>query len=291
MNFKVTSESSLLDFLLKEFRTASKTTVKSRIAHGNVRVNGKMATNPAVNLKPGDEVEYIRQAAPVNKIRPPFPVIFEDDFLVVAEKPAGLLTVGERGTGGTSFYQQMLLWIREKSDNRERLFVVHRLDREVSGLLIMAKSERVQEILKETWLNTKKLYYALVEGSPQNEQGTIRSWLAEGREQKVFSVKNREGAKLAITHYKTLDKTDDYTLLEVELETGRKNQIRVHLSEMGCPVVGDRRYGADARYLRRIRLHAYYLSIPHPETGRMVEFKSKMPKGFLKLNPENEKYK
>lgn len=289
---KLTSSAAipLLEFLFAEFRTASRTTVKNRIVHGNVRVNGKMVTNPAILLKPGDEVEYLRQAPQVSKIRAPFPVLYEDEYLLVAEKPAGLLTVGERGTGGTSFYQQMLRWVREKSDNRERLFVVHRLDREVSGLLLMAKNEQVQERLKDNWQNTKKLYYALVEGNPEKDSGTLRSWLAEGRDQKVFSVKQREGAKLAITHYKTMDKTEGYSLLEVELETGRKNQIRVHLSEMGCPVVGDRRYGADARFIRRIRLHAFYLSVTHPETGKLLEFKSKMPKGFLRLNPENEQY-
>lgn len=113
----------------------------------------------------------------------------------------------------------------------------------------------------------------------------------EGKDQKVFSVQKPEGAKLAVTHYRVLDKTEDYSLLEVHLETGRKNQIRVHLAGMGCPVVGDRRYGANARFERRIRLHAFYLSFPHPKSGTLKEFKSKMPKSFLILKPENEKYK
>ncbi|MFH1438392.1 MAG: RNA pseudouridine synthase, partial [Pseudomonadota bacterium] len=116
-------------------------------------------------------------------------------------------------------------------------------------------------------------------------------WLAEGNNRKMFSGRVSEKSKLAITHYKIMDKNPGYTLLEIELETGRKNQIRVHLSEMGCPVVGDWKYGADDRYKRRIRLHAYYLSINHPATEVPLEFKSKMPKGFLVLKPENEKYK
>jgi 23S rRNA pseudouridine1911/1915/1917 synthase len=282
---------SLADLLFEEFKTASKTTVKSRIVHGNVRVNGKMATNPSVLLKPGDVVEYIRQAAPVSKIKPPFPVLYEDEFFLIAEKPAGLLSAGERGLGGTSFYQQLLGWIKEKSDGRERLFIVHRLDREVSGLLIFAKSEEIQERFKSHWKEAKKFYYALVEGSPPKEEGTIRSFLTEGHDQKVFSTKSQDGAKLAITHYKVMDRAEGYTLLEVELETGRKNQIRVHLSELGCPVVGDRRYGADARFERRIRLHAFYLAFRHPETEVPVEVKSRMPKGFLVMREEDEKYK
>jgi 23S rRNA-/tRNA-specific pseudouridylate synthase len=193
--------------------------------------------------------------------------------------------------GGTSFYQQLLGWIKEKTDGKERLFTIHRLDREVSGLLIFAKSERIQEKMKAEWKDVRKLYYALVEGSVKKDSGTIRSWLAEGKDQKVYSVRSPEGAKLAVTHYRVMDRTEGFTLLEVELETGRKNQIRVHLSEMGCPVVGDRRYGADDRYERRIRLHAFFLSFRHPVTEQLMELKSRMPKGFLVLREGDEKYK
>jgi 23S rRNA pseudouridine1911/1915/1917 synthase len=291
MKVKITKETTLLEHMLGEFQSASKTTVKQKIVHGNVRVNGKMVTNPAVMLKAGDAVEYVKQAVKINKVKPPYQVLFEDDAILVAVKPAGLLTIGDRGLGGTSFYQQMQAYVKENSKGRERLFVVHRLDREVSGILLFAKSEALQEQIKNHWMDTKKLYYALVEGQPTEDKGTIRSWLVEGHDQKVYSVKIEEGAKLGITHYRVMDRTPDYALLEVELETGRKNQIRVHLSEMDCPVVGDRRYGADAQYERRIRLHAYYLSIRHPVTGNLIDFKSKMPKGFLELKPGDEKYK
>ncbi|MFZ4522377.1 MAG: RluA family pseudouridine synthase [Bacteroidales bacterium] len=291
MKIKITEETTLLEHLLGELQSASKTTVKNKIVHGNVRVNGKMVTNPAAMLKVGDAVEYVKQVVKINKVKPPYQVLFEDDAILVAVKPAGLLTIGDRGLGGTSFYQQMQAYVKENSKGKERLFVVHRLDREVSGILLFAKSEKLQEEIKNHWMDTKKLYYALVEGQPKEERGTIRSWLVEGRDQKVYSVKIEEGAKLGITHYRVMDRTPDYALLEVELETGRKNQIRVHLSEMGCPVVGDRRYGADSQFERRIRLHAYYLSIRHPVTGNLIDFKSKMPKGFIELKPADEKYK
>jgi 23S rRNA pseudouridine1911/1915/1917 synthase len=284
-------ECKLIELLTEEFKTASKTTVKQLITHGSVKVNGKMVNNPAQVVKPGDKVEYFREQRMQSKVKPPYPVYFEDDSILITEKPAGLLTIGDKGLGGTSFYKIMLDFVKEKSKGKERLFVVHRLDREVSGLLLFAKSEELQQKIKEGWRDAKKLYYALVEGTPPEEKGTIRSWLVEGRDQKVYSVKIQEGAKLGITHYRVMDKTPDFTLLEVELETGRKNQIRVHLSEMDCPVVGDRRYGADATYDRRIRLHAFYLSVIHPVTGRLIEAKSKMPKGFLVLKPQDEKYK
>jgi len=285
------TEISLTDLLFGEFKTASRTTVKSRIVHGNIRVNGKMANNPAIMLKAGDTVEYLKQVVRPSKIKPPFPVIYEDDSILVAEKPPGVLTIGDKGLGGSSFYKIMQDYVKEKSKGKERIYIVHRLDREVSGILLMAKSEEIQEKIKEQWYATKKLYYALVEGKPDEEKGSVRSWLSEGRDQKVFSVNVQEGAKLGITHYRVMDKTPDYSLLEVELETGRKHQIRVHLSEMGCPVVGDRKYGADARYERRIRLHAFYFAFNHPVSGNPMEFKSKMPKGFLSLKPADEKYK
>jgi len=291
MKIKIKQEISLTGLLLQEFRDASKASVKNLISHGCIQVNGKMVTNPSTVIKPGDNVEYIRRKKPQTKVKAPFPVIFEDEVILVVEKPPGLLTIGDKGIGGTSFYKIMLDHVKEKSKGKERIFIVHRLDREVSGLLVFAKSEKIQQKLKDKWQQSKKMYYALVEGHPPNETGTIQTWLVDGKDQKVVSVREQEGAKLAITHYKILDKTEDYSLLEVQLETGRKNQIRVHLSGIGCPVVGDRRYGADARFERRIRLHAFYLSFPHPETGIHIEFKSKMPKIFLILKPENEKYK
>lgn len=291
MKVKAKKETSLLEHILEELKTASKTTVKNKIVHGNVRVNGKMVTNPAVIVKLGDSVEYVKQVVKINKVKPPYQVLYEDDAILVAIKPAGLLTIGDRGLGGTSFYQQMLAYVKENSKGKERLFVVHRLDREVSGILLFAKSEKLQEEVKNHWMDTKKLYYALVEGQPKEDKGTLRSWLVEGNDQRVYSVNVQEGAKLGITHYRVIDRTPDFALLEVELETGRKNQIRVHLSEMDCPVVGDRRYGADATFERRIRLHAFYLSIRHPVTGKLIDFKSKMPKGFLTLKAGDEKYK
>jgi len=291
MKIKVGQEISLIGLLHQEFRDASRTSVKKLISHGSIKVNGKMTTNPSVLVEPGDEVEYIKRQKPQTKIKAPFPVIFEDAEIFVAEKPAGLLTIGDKGLGGTSFYKIMLEFVKEKSKGEERIFIVHRLDREVSGLLVFAKSGEIQQKLKDNWGQSKKMYYALVEGHPPEESGTIKTWLMDGKDQRVVSVQEQDGAKYAITHYRILDKTEEFALLEVQLETGRKNQIRVHLSGMGCPVVGDRRYGADARFERRIRLHAFYLSFPHPMTGIQTEFKSKMPKNFLVLKPENEKYK
>jgi RluA family pseudouridine synthase len=291
MKRRIDKEASLLDCVLGMLGTASRTSVKQIISNGMVKVNGRMVTNPANVLRPGDIVDYEKKSFQVSKIRPPHPLIFEDHEILVSEKPPGLLTIGNKGTGGTSFYQQMSAWVKEKSKGKEQLFIVHRLDREVSGLLLMAKSEVVREKLKENWMGVVKRYYALVQGEPPQDSGTIRTWLAEGADQRVYSTRNEQEGKLAITHYTVMDRTPGFTLCEITLETGRKNQIRVHLSDLGCPVVGDRRYGAVDRFERRIRLHACYLAFKHPVTGKWMEIKSKMPKSFLVLNPENEKYK
>jgi 23S rRNA pseudouridine1911/1915/1917 synthase len=291
MQVKVTKESTLSTLLLEEFKTASRSMVKKIILHGSVTVNGKKINIPGTLLKPGDIVEYIKFKAQPGSSNAPFPVIFEDESLLVVEKPAGILTHAEKGTMGTSLYKEMLEYIKERSKGKERIYVVHRLDREVSGIVLFAKSEQLQEKIKADWRKTTKRYWALVHGSPKEETGTLESWLIEGRDQKMISVKQNEDAKQAITHYKTSKKLGGLTLLDVELETGRKNQIRVQLSEIGCPVVGDWRYGSKDNVKRRIRLHAYYFNMNHPVTGQLIEFTSRMPKGFMTLGEKEEKYK
>ena len=282
---------TLLELLLAEFGSASKTTVKKIISHGNIRINDLVERNPSTKVTPGEKVEYIKERPDEKKDASPFPVLYEDRDLLVTVKPPGLLIYGDRGTGGTSLYKILSDFVKEKSEGKERLFVVHRLDREVSGIVLFAKRERVQQELKNHWNQVTKKYYALVEGKPDEKSGTIRTYLAEDSKQRVRSVKDQEGAKLAITHYMVLKELPEHTLLEITLETGRKNQIRVHLSEMGYPVVGDRRYGADATFIRRIRLHASLLAFQHPVTKDKLKYSQPIPKGFLSLKESDEKYK
>ena len=149
MKTAVTSEMTLLDHLKVVFQNAKKTTVKQWITHGNIKVNGSMVTNPSELVHPGAIVEYNRQEVRIGRVKPPYPVLYEDNLILVAEKPAGLLTVGSKDTGGTSFYKIMQLWNKENSRWKERLFIVHRLDREVSGILVFAKSEVIQQKIKK----------------------------------------------------------------------------------------------------------------------------------------------
>lgn len=185
----------------------------------------------------------------------------------------------------------------------EVAYTIHRLDREVSGILLFAKTEKAQLALKENWAKVEKYYYALVEGTPPKTKGIIRSWIREDHKQKMYSLPIPVGAdvtiaspapeidaKLAITHYELIEEYDGCSLLRVQLETGRKNQIRLHLSDLGCPIIGDRKYGADATYKRQVRLFAYALNFPHPTTGKMIRIELPMPKTFLVLGNGHETY-
>ncbi len=291
MKIRPTEKISLIDLLMKEFRDASRSSVKKMIQHGNLKVNGKTVTNPVTLLDPGDEAEYTRYRMTANTQGSPFPVLFEDEYLIFVEKPAGLLTYGERGTVGTSVYREVLGYLQERSKGKERIFVVHRLDKEVSGILLFAKSEEIQQKIKENWKETEKLYYALVEGRPRIPEDTLRHWLKETNTQKMYITQESPESKLAVTQYRTLKEMESHTFLEIRIETGRKNQIRVQLAAIGCPIVGDRKYGSRDKYKRQIRLHAFSFSFSHPVTGEPLKIESRLPHSFLKLNEKDEHYK
>jgi 23S rRNA pseudouridine1911/1915/1917 synthase len=291
MEIKAKKDSLLLDLLLEEFKSASKTRIRKMLKYEMVRVNGKAICRADFAVKAGQQVEYVKKKLRDKIVQAPIPIIFEDDYLLVSEKPPGLLTYGQKGTGGTSAYRILKDFLKQRTCGRQQVYVVHRLDREVSGLVLFAKDPKIQQQIKANWKGTKKLYYGLVEGRPENEAGTLRSWLKEGPGRRMAAVDKPEGAKLAVTHYRVLKKLPGCTLLEIEPETGRKNQVRVHLAGLGCPLVGDRRYGASDEVVRRIRLHAFYLGLIHPVTGRFVEFISPMPRAFLVLGDKDEVYK
>ena len=292
MKIKVNEEGLLSMLLEKEFHTASRTSIRKMLKHGQIKVNGKVAVRADTPVMPGDEIEYLRTMRPPKTDNAPYRTVFEDEHILVSDKPAGVLTIGyTKDQGESSFYREWLQYVRERSKGKERLYIVHRLDREVSGLIVFAKTEEVQKSLKDNWHMNTKLYYAYVEGIPPKSIGKISGYLAEGPKEKMFSYQDPERGKLAVTNYRIMKEFPGHALLEVSLETGRKNQVRVQLAEIGCPIVGDRRYGAKDKFLRRIRLHAFHLGFVHPVSGQKVEFHSPMPKGFTILKEADEKYK
>jgi 23S rRNA pseudouridine1911/1915/1917 synthase len=280
---------TLIEFLTEQYPDSPRTRIKKLLQSGNIKINDKPITHHSYILKPGDVVEINREAAKASKAGLPFAVLYEDQDVIVIDKPAGYPT---SSTDGSLSIQDILSeFLKSQSKGRTRAHVVHRLDKEVSGILLFAKSEEVMETLKEKWQETEKHYYAFVEGIPEKAEGTIKSWLIEDKSQKVHSTFERPEAKYSVTNYKTIKLVNANTLLDIKTDTGRKNQIRVHLSDIGCPIIGDRKYGASDEFKRRIRLHAYSLSFPHPVSSKMITVKSAMPEGFLSLKSRDERYK
>ena len=280
---------TLIEFLVEQYPDSPRTRVKKMLHSGSIRINNNQVTLHSYKLNPGDIVEVSAHAGKSALAGMPFPVLFEDQHVIVVDKPAGKPTSSTDGS--TSIQDIVTACLRIQSKGKVWAHVVHRLDKEVSGVLLFAKSREDMETIKDNWTETEKHYYALVEGVPEKSEDTIKSWLIEDKSLKVHSTSHTENAKYSITNYKTIKQVNNNTLLDVHTETGRKNQIRVHLSDIGCPIVGDRKYGASAEYIRRVRLHAYSLSFPHPVDGRVITVLSPMPAGFLSLKAKDEHYK
>lgn len=289
MKTTINKSQTLLEFLIEQHPDSPRTRIKKLLQGGTVRVNNKPTTLHSFQLKPGDTVDFSLRAGIATKASLPFPVLYEDQFVIVIDKPAGIATSSIDGSTSVQWITSEFL--KNLSKGNVRTYVVHRLDKEVSGLLILAKSEVAMDAIKERWEETEKHYIAFVEGIPENHEGTIKSWLIEDKAMKMHSVNEKAGAKLAITHYKIIRLLNNYALLDIKTETGRKNQIRVHLSDIGCPIVGDRKYGASTDFIRRVRLHACSISFPHPLDGGLITVESPMPDGFLSLKAKDEDYK
>jgi 23S rRNA pseudouridine1911/1915/1917 synthase len=208
-------------------------------------------------------------------------IVFEDDSIVVVDKPPGLLTMATDAERSKTVYAALRAYLNHKK-RPEKLFIVHRLDREASGLLVFAKTieakERLQAQFKEHTAGRR--YIALAEGNVKPNEFTIRSLLAENAAYRVYSTRNKKIGKPAVTHVRVLKSNLKTTLLEVRLETGRKHQIRVHLSERGHPIVGDKNYGSVFNPIRRLALHGAHLEFKHPANGKLMRFESRYPKAF-----------
>ena len=282
--FRVSRENPLLPFLLEACRSCSRTTVKSYLSHGQVEVNGRIVTRFDHALSPGDEVAVFpgRRVEPLR--HPMLRIVYEDEWLLVADKQSGLLSVGtQRERTRTAYY--ILSEHVKRSDPANRIFIVHRLDRATSGLLVFAKSERVQSLMQRTWSETvrRRTYVAVVEGAFDKESGTVSTYLAENKGYKVFVTKDRSAGERAVTRYRALRFRDGFSLVELELETGKKNQIRAHMEYIGHPVAGDRKYGAHGDPVGRVALHASRLCFVHPVTGRALDFSSPVPAAFGRI--------
>jgi len=256
------------------------------LSRGRVRVNGEPCQIAARRIKVGDVVEIGRKPVPVASAFD-LEIVWEDPWLVVVHKPAGLLTVSTLHERERTVYSLLRAHLKARSP-RQNAFVVHRLDKFVSGLLVFAKSERVQEELKKLFARhaIERRYWAVVEGRIAKDHGTVRSRLVEGPNMRVRSTMDEKEGKPAITHYRVLRRFPNLTALEITLETGRKNQIRVHMSELKHPIAGDKAYGSRINPLGRLALHAFCLGFRHPMQGTSLDFKTDAPAEFRPYLPK-----
>lgn len=258
----------------------SNKTIKNYIKNGMVSVNDNIITNSSYILNAGDKIEicYSKKKIPEYGLD----ILYEDEYLIAINKPSGLLSIGNDKEKEITAYRMVSDYIKKSSKNKY-IFVVHRLDQDTSGVLLFSKNEKIRDKMQENW-NTivkKRGYMAVVDGK-LNGSGTFHTFLMENRNQFVYSSKNGHG-KEAITHYEVIKSNKNYSLLQVFIDTGRRNQIRVHLSESGYPIVGDKKYRCKSNPLKRLCLHANILEFVHPVSKKIINIKCDIPSDIRTL--------
>lgn len=278
----VEKNNELLEYLFEVMPNKSRSTVKGMLKRGQVTINGKPTTQFDERLKKGDVVTLRDRAASPDVKMKGIEIVYEDDDIIAIEKSHGLLTMGSKQEKKATAFRMLMDYVQSIRPNN-RIFIVHRLDRDTSGVMIFAKSRVVQQKLQNNWKDivSERTYIALVEGQVKKD-GTITSWLKEDKAFKMHSSPKDNGGQKAITHYQVMRKNRRFSLLKVNLETGRKNQIRVHMETIGHPIVGDKKYGSTTKPINRLGLHASVIEFKHPTSGKTLRFESKPPSSFTR---------
>lgn len=286
--YNVVKEEELLEFLLHTFENKPRNTVKSILTKKCVAVNGLVCSQYNYKLYRGDVVMVApkpivgleKMAKKVEKQSLKLEIIYEDKDFIAINKPSGMLSIESDKEKVATAYKEVLKYLQEK-DKTARCFQVHRIDKNTSGVLLFVKDYKLKEKLKKDWNKLVKLreYIALVDGKVKEKEGTIRSYLQKAETTLMYSTKNKKG-ELAITHYKVLKENDKYSLLIVNIDSGKKNQIRVAMNDMGNTIVGDDKYGTPTNPISRLGLHASRLVLVNPDNNKEYEFKASMPKEF-----------
>lgn len=278
----VEEENTLLPFLFSLLNEQSKSSVKALLSHGQISVNGQVTPQFDTPLTPGDEVLISYERGKVAFNNPLLTIVWEDDDLIVINKKEGLLSVASTRVKERTAFHLLSDYVK-KTDPRNKIFVLHRLDRDTSGLMMFAKKLEVQKALQSNWNSaiTARTYVAVVEGRPEKEADLIVSNLTENTKMQVYVT--TEGGKEAITRYRLLRSNGSYSLLELDLETGRKNQIRAQMQSIGHSIAGDFKYGAETDPTGRLMLHARRLFFIHPVTGKEMFFETRIPDKFISL--------
>ena len=279
---RVSEETYLLEFLLDNVKE-SRNTVKNLLKNGFVAIDGEIVTQFDLPLSPGQIVTVSAKNGARSSL--PFEVLYEDERVVVINKSAGLLTVANEKEREKTAYRMVSDYVKA-GDPRAKVFIIHRLDRDTSGVVLFAKDEDTKRAYQEKWdeLVIKRGYVAVIEGRMKEDEGTLVSYLRETREHEVYVCDEGErGAKKAVTKYRVIREGAHASLLDIELMTGRKNQIRVQLASEGHPVCGDKRYGAATNPHKRLSLHASELIVRSPFDGKTQTFVAPTPKAFRRL--------
>lgn len=280
--FIMQNEGLLLETLLADVDGYSRNNIKSFLARRQVLVNDVPVRQFDYKLLKGDEIRITRES---NKLfdKPRLPIIYEDDLVIVVNKPSGLLTIASEKEKKQTAYRYITEYVRLKNKHA-RIFIVHRLDQETSGVLMFAKTKVAQQALQKEWnkIVTKRGYHAIVEGILNEKSGVVRSYLYKSKTNEMYSGHRTKQGKYAETHYKVIKEGRNNSLVDVEIKTGRKNQIRVHLKDLGHPIVGDDKYG-NKSHAKRLFLHAYELKFISPFTNKEVIFTVKTPTNFFDI--------
>lgn len=278
----------LLHFLFNKLAPKGRNAIKSLLTRNQVFVNQQPITTYNYQLQTGQVVTIDQQRIcdyPFTGLH----ILYEDEDLIIIYKEAGLLSMATAHETQLTAYYQLMTYVRRQHPNN-RIFIVHRLDRDTSGIMMFAKKEVTKHTLQQHWndLIKERTYIALVEGKVQQAEATISSWLKESQTLKMYSCPHPNGGLHAITHYKRLQTNHHFSLLEITLQTGRKNQIRVHMEDIGHPIVGDKKYSSRSRVLARLGLHARSLAFQHPTTGKLLRLDTEIPPSFTKWFQPNK---
>lgn len=274
--FVVKNEIKLFDFLKLNLSNLSKNSIKNILHNKYVYVNDQCMTKYDYLLKTNDEV--------IIKSTNNLDIIYEDDNIIVINKQSGLLTISTEKEKQKTAYHLLSNYVKEKNKNN-KIFVIHRLDKDTSGIVIFAKNEKIKKLYQEKWnsIMINRCYYAIIDGISKVKQGNIKSYLTENDMHIVYSCKNKNEGKLAITDYNIIKEKNNRSLLDINIKTGRKNQIRVHMRENLYPILGDNKYGKKDKNIKRLYLHAYKLELIDPITKKKMIFETGVPKEFETL--------
>lgn len=279
----VKKDNTLLAFLFELLHEQSKSSVKALLAHGQISINGKVTNQFDAPIQVNDTVGISYERGKIEFNHPMLKVVWEDDSLIVVEKKHGLLSMASDSVKEKTAYHLLSEYLK-KSDPRNKIFILHRLDRETSGLMMFAKTRGAQHILQSNWneMITDRSYVAVIEGRPAKDRDLLTTYLTENTEMKVYVTNAGNGVE-AITRYNVLRSNERYSLMELTLETGRKNQIRAQMESIGHPIAGDEKYGAATNPAGRLALHARKLCFIHPDTREEMRFETPVPPAFNAL--------